>query len=165
MSSHLSRERADSLNIQPVISTVDPGSIGVDSHLKPVFVTESDLSARQPESFPLTSDGPSRGNCTWNTICSSPRTPTDSLTAGIGLCVPQTGHLCAHRHTHAELYYIISGCGVVTIDGKETRVEKGTTVFIPGDAEHGIRNDGDEDLRWFYCFAADSFTDVVYRFS
>lgn len=39
-------------------------------------------------------------------------------------------------------------------------------VFIPGDAEHGIRNlDPGEELRWFYCFAVDGFEEVKYRFS
>ena len=38
-------------------------------------------------------------------------------------------------------------------------------VFIPGDSEHGIRNEDEtEDLVWLYVFAADKFEDVVYRF-
>lgn len=37
------------------------------------------------------------------------------------------------------------------------------TVFIPGDAEHGVFNDGDEELRWLYVFPG-AFEDVVYRF-
>lgn len=51
------------------------------------------------------------------------------------------------------------------VEGKECKVEKGCTVFVTGDAEHGVRNEGLEELRWFYVFAADSFGDVVYRFS
>ena len=38
-------------------------------------------------------------------------------------------------------------------------------IFIPGDAEHAIRNTGDGVLRVFYAFATDRFSDVVYRFS
>lgn len=53
----------------------------------------------------------------------------------------------------------------MTIEGNECKVEKGSTVFVPGNAEHGVRNEGPEELRWFYVFAADSFGDVVYRFS
>lgn len=44
-------------------------------------------------------------------------------------------------------------------------VSKGTVVFIPGDAEHGVRNDGGEPLVWFYVFPTAGFGDVVYRFS
>jgi mannose-6-phosphate isomerase-like protein (cupin superfamily) len=113
------------------------------------------------ESFETTN----RGTCTWHTLFSAPQTPTDSLCAGIALCPPNTGHLCAHRHTQAEIYYIIEGSGVVVIDGVQSKVEKGSTVFIPGDAEHEIRNVGDTELRWFYVFPTGSFGDVVYRFS
>jgi mannose-6-phosphate isomerase-like protein (cupin superfamily) len=98
-------------------------------------------------------------------LFSSPQTPTDSLCAGIALCPPNTGHLCAHRHAQAELYYIIEGNGIVVIDGIESKVEKGSTVFIPGNAEHEIRNVADTELRWFYVFPTGSFGDVVYRFS
>lgn len=41
----------------------------------------------------------------------------------------------------------------------------GSTVFIPGNAEHGIVNTGSRDLRWFYVFPTGAFGDVVYRFS
>lgn len=70
----------------------------------------------------------------------------------------------AHRHSHAELYHITSGTGVVTIDGVEHEVRKGSVVFIPGDAEHGIRNIGEEELVWLYVFAADGFGEIIYRF-
>jgi oxalate decarboxylase/phosphoglucose isomerase-like protein (cupin superfamily) len=38
-------------------------------------------------------------------------------------------------------------------------------VFIPGDAEHGIRNSGAIVLRFVYVFPTNSFADVEYRFS
>jgi oxalate decarboxylase/phosphoglucose isomerase-like protein (cupin superfamily) len=44
-------------------------------------------------------------------------------------------------------------------------VNAGSTVFIPGNAEHGIVNTGSGDLRWFYVFPTSAFGDVVYRFS
>lgn len=55
--------------------------------------------------------------------------------------------------------------GEVTIDGVRSVVSKGSTVFIPSDAEHGIVNTGSLPLRWFYVFPTGSFGDVVYRFS
>lgn len=87
------------------------------------------------------------------------------MSAGIALCLPQTGHLCPHRHKQAEIYYIIEGQGEVTIDGVKSTVSKGSTVFIPGNAEHGIVNTGEEELKWFYVFPTGSFEDVIYRFS
>lgn len=53
----------------------------------------------------------------------------------------------------------------MTIDGVVSRVSKGSSVFIPSDAEHGIVNVGDGELRWFYVFPTSAFSDVVYRFN
>jgi mannose-6-phosphate isomerase-like protein (cupin superfamily) len=75
-----------------------------------------------------------------------------------------SGHLKLHRHTHAEIYHITAGRGIVTVDGKEHEVGKGSVVFIPGNAEHGIRCVGDEEVKWLYVFAADGFGDIGYRF-
>ena len=87
------------------------------------------------------------------------------MCSGIAVCQPRTGSLCPHRHTQAEIYYIISGKGIVQINGREYEVEGGSSVFIPGDAEHGIFNKGEEELRWFYVFPTGAFSDIVYRFS
>ena len=74
--------------------------------------------------------------------------------------------MCVHRHKQPEIYHIVSGRGLMEIDGEKFEVEKGSVVYIPGDAEHGIRNIGevDEDLVWLYVFPGDSFGEVVYRF-
>ncbi|MGY1712212.1 cupin domain-containing protein [Geodermatophilus sp. SYSU D00758] len=69
------------------------------------------------------------------------------------------------RPTQAEVYHLVEGGGVVVLDGVEHPVAAGSAVFIPGDAEHGIRNTGDGPLRFVYAFATDSIDDVVYRFS
>jgi uncharacterized cupin superfamily protein len=53
----------------------------------------------------------------------------------------------------------------VSIDSKEYSVERGSSISVPGDAEHGIRNEGDEDLRWFCVFPTALFGGFVYRFS
>ena len=47
-------------------------------------------------------------------------TPTDGLTAGIAQLEPG-GHLALHRHDPAELYFLLEGEAVVTIDGAESR--------------------------------------------
>lgn len=53
----------------------------------------------------------------------------------------------------------------MTINGETYPVEEGSSVFVPGNAEHGIVNEGKEELKWFYVFATASFGDVVYEFS
>lgn len=53
-------------------------------------------------------------------------------------------------HSHSddqEYYYILSGSGVMTLDGKEYEVNSGDiTAVFPG-GEHGLENRSDEDLR------------------
>ncbi|BCS04929.1 cupin domain-containing protein [Aspergillus luchuensis] len=126
----------------------------------PVIHHRQAITSLPPESFP----NPAHGHLTWRTLLSSPQTPTSDMCAGLAVCPPRTGHLCRHRHSQAEIYYITSGSGHVFIDGNEYEVFAGTVVFIPGDAEHGVVNRGGEPLEWFYVFPTGSFGDVVYRF-
>jgi quercetin dioxygenase-like cupin family protein len=109
-------------------------------------------------------DDPVKGRVGWRTLFSGDRTPTDGLTAGVAE-LEAGGWLGLHRHTPAEIYYILEGSGVVTLEGREQEVGAGAAVFIPGDAEHGIRNTGDGLLRFVYVFPADSFAEIEYRFS
>ena len=109
-------------------------------------------------------DDQARGNVTWFTLFSRDLTPTAGMSAGIAEIVPGNGSLQLHRHAQPELYFVFEGNGILTIDGVETAVSAGSAVFIPGDAEHGIRNESAADLKLFYVFATDRFSDVVYRF-
>lgn len=103
------------------------------------------------------------GRVQWRTLFSAERTPTEALTAGVAEILP--GHeLKVHRHTPPELYYLLAGEGIVTIDGVEYPVSADTSVFIPGNAAHGLRNTGQSTLRFFYAFAVNSFDEVEYIF-
>lgn len=147
--------------------TSPPSDFNMQNKSTPTIYSKAQISALQPESFPLPiqPNEPFKGDITWHTLFSSTTTPTNSLSAGVATCPPQTGYLCAHRHSQAEVYYITQGKGIMRIDEKENEVEEGSAVFIPGDAEHSIRNVGEEALIFFYVFATDAFEDVVYRFS
>jgi len=126
-----------------------------------IILDPASISRLPQESFTETD----RGVVTWQTLISAPTTASDSLTAGIATCPPKHGHLCIHQHKQAEIYHVTQGRGIVSIDGVEHAVEAGSVVYIPGDAEHGIRNeDPEEDLKWLYIFPTDGFGDVVYRF-
>lgn len=145
--------------------------------IRPAIFHEHNITNRPAESFPDTGVG---GTLTWKTLISSPSTPTNTFTVGIATCAPGSsstcpasssssvsalpGHLRLHRHTHAEIYHVTSGRGIVTVDGEEHEVGKGSVVFIPGNAEHGMRCIGEEDVKWLYIFAADGFEEIGYRF-
>jgi mannose-6-phosphate isomerase-like protein (cupin superfamily) len=101
----------------------------------------------------------------WRTLISGDRTPTDSLTMGVAeLEAGKSTSFRPHKHAQAEVYYILSGEGTVTISGTEHMVRPGTAVFVPGGAEHGVRNTGAHLLRLLYVFPAQSFADVKYEF-
>ena len=110
-------------------------------------------------------DDPGRGSITWRTIFSSERTPTAGPTLGVAELAPDaTVGNRPHRHAPAEVYYVIAGEGVVTIDGESSAVRAGSAVFVPGGAEHCLANTGTTTLRFLYTFAVDSFDDVTYVF-
>jgi uncharacterized cupin superfamily protein len=62
--------------------------------------------------------------------------------------LPPGSSIGVHRHTgDQEYYYIVSGCGVMTLDGKEHEVSAGDiTAVFPG-GSHGLANRSDKDLR------------------
>ena len=47
-----------------------------------------------------------------------------------------------HVLSHDEVYYVVSGMGVVTSDGKEYRVEEGMAAYLYEGADVGIRQTG-----------------------
>lgn len=111
-------------------------------------------------------EDPTRGNITWQTIFSSELTPTSGLTLGIAE-LPADGTVSnqPHRHQPAEVYFVLSGDGVVVIDGQSTPIHQGVAVFIPGNAEHSLRATGSQPMRLLYGFATDTFDDVEYVYS
>ena len=60
----------------------------------------------------------------------------------------------AHAHeTQEEIIYILLGAGVITAEGKETRLEPGVAVFIPPGLSHQIRVDEGEPLKLVTLFS------------
>ena len=125
--------------------------------LQPLVVSDSDVAR---DSW----DDTTKGVLEFRTLFSAGTTATQALTAGVA-DLNAGDWLGLHRHTPAEIYYIVQGHGTVTLDGADYPVSAGTAVYIPGGTEHGIRNTGPTPLRFFYTFAVDSFDDVTFRFS
>jgi mannose-6-phosphate isomerase-like protein (cupin superfamily) len=51
-----------------------------------------------------------------------------------------------HEQTHDEIYYVLSGQGVMTLDGIEVSVEPGTAVLTRAGSSHGLKQAGNADL-------------------
>jgi mannose-6-phosphate isomerase-like protein (cupin superfamily) len=105
-----------------------------------------------------------RGRIRWRTLFSRGKTATEGLTSGVAELGPGDW-LGLHRHAPPEMYYVFAGAGIVSLEGREIAVQAGSAVFIPGMAEHGLRQTGTEVLRFLYAFPVDSFDNVEYHFS
>jgi mannose-6-phosphate isomerase-like protein (cupin superfamily) len=51
-----------------------------------------------------------------------------------------------HALRTTEVYYLLQGAGVMSIDDEERRVEAGDAVYIPPNAVQFLRNDGDQEI-------------------
>lgn len=125
----------------------------------PMVVHEAGLDWETWDDETLVVQSPIR----WKTLLSGERTPTGDMTMGLGE-IPPGEQLLQHRHAEAETYYILAGRGEMYMENETWTVDAGTAVFIPGNAQHALRNVGDVSLRFLYVFAVDSFDEVVYHF-
>ncbi len=55
----------------------------------------------------------------------------------------------AHRHNGEEAFLIMEGALEVTINGKASRITKGSVAFIGSGDEHGIRNPGENTAKYY----------------
>jgi mannose-6-phosphate isomerase-like protein (cupin superfamily) len=51
-----------------------------------------------------------------------------------------------HEQAEDEIYYVLSGRGKMTLDGKEVDVTPGTAVLTRTGSSHGLKQVGNEDL-------------------
>ena len=51
-----------------------------------------------------------------------------------------------HEQKEDEIYYVLSGRGIMTIDGKPIEVAPGTAVLTRPGSSHGLKQVGNEDL-------------------
>jgi len=52
----------------------------------------------------------------------------------------------AHRHPHPQIFYVISGTGIVRLDGQEYALKPGSAVRVLGGELHDFVNTGTEEL-------------------
>jgi mannose-6-phosphate isomerase-like protein (cupin superfamily) len=66
--------------------------------------------------------------------------------------VANGGYVYPHSHPTHEFYFVMSGRGVMTIDGEDRDVAPGDLVYIPPDLIHSLRPTGGGAIHCF-CFA------------
>jgi quercetin dioxygenase-like cupin family protein len=63
------------------------------------------------------------------------------------------GEIPLHTHPTLELFYIMEGEGIVTINDTEQKVTPGDAIYAPTGSVHGIRNESSEDVYFIANFA------------
>jgi len=59
-----------------------------------------------------------------------------------------------HSHSTEEIYYVIRGQGIVSLNGKETEIFPGMAVYLPPNAKHNVRKTGQGLLQYVLCAAS-----------
>lgn len=60
-----------------------------------------------------------------------------------------------------QFFRIEEGKGVITIDGKENRVEDDFAVIVPAGSRHNVKNDSDKPLRLYSIYGPPEHRDQV----
>jgi mannose-6-phosphate isomerase-like protein (cupin superfamily) len=68
-----------------------------------------------------------------------------SITQFAGLIPP--GRAPEHQHTYDEVVHVLAGQGVVHLDGEETEIGPGTSIYLPPYQPHCLENTGSEPLQ------------------
>jgi mannose-6-phosphate isomerase-like protein (cupin superfamily) len=71
--------------------------------------------------------------------------------AAIYSVAPDT-HYTRHFHGDAEIYYIVSGHGIMSVEDSEYEVSPGSALYIGPSVVHGIDNIGNEPLKNYVIF-------------
>ena len=72
------------------------------------------------------------------------------------------GNLTLHYHSPSEIYVITNGTGILNKSGELETIKKGDVVYISGNAEHALKNNGKEILEFYWIFPTDCFSEVKY---
>ena len=62
-----------------------------------------------------------------------------------------------HSHEPEQMYFILEGSGVMTIDNAEQEIGEGDCLFIPSYSKHGLKNTGKTVLKYLSA-ASPTFT-------
>ena len=69
------------------------------------------------------------------------------------------GEIPPHAHTQEEVYFIVSGHGVIKIENEESVVKAGSYTYILPGQTHSLRNTAKEDLIMIFCYTPKGIVD------
>lgn len=69
------------------------------------------------------------------------------------------GRIPEHSHENEETYTILSGTGVITVDGEEKQVKAGDCVYMPPHCRHKLWNSSDTDMVLMFVYSPANIVD------
>ena len=97
----------------------------------------------------------------WKFLIDADFDGSSSLSVGFAQIAP-SGNLTLHYHSPAEIYVVTNGTGILNKSGELETIKKDDVVYIAGNAEHALRNNGKETLEFYWIFPTDRFSEVEY---
>jgi|TARA_B110000008_G_scaffold236124_1_gene241271 quercetin dioxygenase-like cupin family protein len=97
----------------------------------------------------------------WKFLIDADFTGSTGLSLGFAEIAPG-GNLTLHYHSPAEIYVVTNGKGTLNKSGGLEEIKKGDVVYISSNAKHALKNDGKENLEFYWIFPTDRFSDVKY---
>ena len=97
----------------------------------------------------------------WKFLIDADFDGSSSLSLGFAQIAPG-GHLTLHYHSPAEIYVVTNGTGILNKSGELETIKKGDVVYIAGNEEHALKNNGKETLEFYWIFPTDRFSEVEY---
>ena len=97
----------------------------------------------------------------WKFLVDADFDGSSGLSLGFAEIVPG-GDLTLHYHSPAEIYVVTNGTGILNKSGKLETIKKGDVVYIAGNAEHALKNNGKETLEFYWIFPTNRCSEVEY---
>jgi len=97
----------------------------------------------------------------WKFLIDSDFDGSSGLSLGFAEVDPG-GYITLHYHSPAEIYVVTNGTGILNKSGEHEIIKKGDVVYIAGNAEHALKNNGKETLEFYWIFPTDRFSEVEY---
>lgn len=63
------------------------------------------------------------------------------------------GSVPVHSHSQEEVYFVISGCASMRIDGREETLNAGDAAYIPSNSEHELFNQGNDRVKFMFIYS------------
>jgi len=69
-----------------------------------------------------------------------------NIAAGLTI-LPPSGQSDNHRHVEGEMFYVVSGTGLIQVGGKKAKLAPGVAIWVPSGVNHQLINNSNDILK------------------